>query len=146
MNHNKASIDLVKSLLLEKAMKESTPKKFSGPMYEAAEIIEQLEGQVEQLKAQALIEDYDNCFASVCVSAVRYALGRRTYIVSDVCGFITPLLGILETNTLKVMYKDIADAEAVEGLGDRTIDEPIWMNLKEKIRIVLSTRKEEPTP
>lgn len=61
--------------------------------------------------------------------AVRYALGRRTYAVSDTCSFISPLVPYLDDRTLCCMLRDIEEQEnRPAGYGDEC-DEEDWLNL-----------------
>ena len=119
MKHNNFAINLVKQNLIEKAMKDSTPKKYSVPMFEAAEII-------GQLQERTIDPEGDN-FGAVLNCAVRYSLGRRSYMPSLVIDFITPLLPKLSLKTLAVMENDIREAIAREDLGDPLIDAPKWV-------------------
>lgn len=48
-------------------------------------------------------------FGAVCNCAVRYCLGRRTYMPSLVCGYITPFLPEMSDNTLACFERDIAE-------------------------------------
>ena len=62
-------------------------------------------------------------FCLVCICAVRYCLGRRTYAPGTVMGFIKPILPALDDKTLYVMARDIAEAD---NFGDAEIDAPMW--------------------
>lgn len=76
------------------------------------------------------ILDYDG-FWQVCISAFRYALGRRTYIVSIVCGFMTPLLALMPDVTLSVLVRDIREhgrPDEQKAYGD-DCDYNEWMRL-----------------
>ena len=66
---------------------------------------------------------------SIIVCAVRYACGRKTYMPSIVCGFITPLIPSLTNKTLSVICGDIVSAAEHGGLGDAMIDAPLWRKL-----------------
>ena len=46
-------------------------------------------------------------FESILLCAVRYAIGRRTYIPSRVIDYITPLLPYLSDNILKLIVNEI---------------------------------------
>lgn len=59
-------------------------------------------------------------FCLVCICAVRYCLGRRTYMPWSVMSFIKPVLPALDDKTLYVMARDIAETD---NLGDA---ETIW--------------------
>ena len=58
-----------------------------------------------QLLAITLSEDKD--FELICISAVRYALGRRTYIVGVVCDFVKRYIKLLSDKSIYVLIADI---------------------------------------
>ena len=69
----------------------------------------------------------DNHFECVLVSAVRYCIGRRTYMPEAVTGWIMGHCGgKLSAKTVYVMERDIDEAH---GLGDRC-DEETWMRFR----------------
>lgn len=70
------------------------------------------------------IPDQNNDFGAVLICAVRYCIGRQTYMPGLVIDFIRPLLPKLGSNTLAVMEKDIIEADS---LGDERIDQPRWL-------------------
>lgn len=49
------------------------------------------------------------------ISAVRYAMGRRTYIVNWTVSYIMPLISDMDTKVLHIMKRDYEDAAS---LGD----------------------------
>ena len=57
-------------------------------------------------------------FGSICVCAVRYALGRNTYMPSVVCGFVKPLLDRIEPKAISVMLRDVDEAISCPDLSD----------------------------
>lgn len=61
--------------------------------------------------------------------AMRYAIGRRTYVVSDVCEFFLDKLYEWSNNCLMQAIKDVDSAMS---LGDEKIDMPEWLNLRKK--------------
>lgn len=74
-------------------------------------------------------------FETILICAVRYAIGRQTYMPSIVIGYIRPLIGELNTNTLRVMERDVREAGYY---GHETIDKPDWVrflkNLQEEMK------------
>ena len=72
-------------------------------------------------------------FESVLICAVRYCIGRRTYMPSTVIRYIIPLLSSLSSTSLSCMRRDIEEAERINSLGDENIDKPLWISFKEKI-------------
>ena len=65
--------------------------------------------------------------SAMLVSAVRYALGRRTYILNWTCEFISNNLHLITDNDKQVMIRDINDQERF-GYGDEC-DKADWLNL-----------------
>lgn len=72
--------------------------------------------------------------SAMMISAERYALGRRTYIVQWTCEFIGNNLHLLSEDHKKVMIKDIEDAWYY---GDKC-DEYCWKELLKKLEGVRS--------
>ena len=78
-------------------------------------------------------------FGTVLNCAVRYAIGRRTYMPGLVIDFIHPLLPFIDDNTLWVLDKDIEEAARIS-LGDPIIDEPVWKSFHESVKNELRAR------
>ena len=64
-------------------------------------------------------------FGTVCGCAVRYSLGRQTYMPSLVQQFVIRNLNLIDGNSLAVMVRDVKEAPSY---GNETIDKPGWMN------------------
>lgn len=79
----------------------------------------------------------DDDFGEMMNWAVRYALGRRTYAVSQTCRYIKRVLPYLDYRTLSVIVMDIKEHEDESspfyGLGD-ACDVADWMSLKEAVQ------------
>ena len=83
-------------------------------------------------------------FESILVCAVRYAIGRKSYMPSMVIDYITPLLPYLSEDVLKLIANEITEHEAYEGgLGDEKIDKPYWLDFLRKIRLEIGGRNEK---
>ena len=82
-------------------------------------------------------------FETILLCAVRYAIGRRTYIPSLVIDYITPLLPYLSEDVLKLIVNEIVQRYTYEGaLGDEKIDKPYWEQFLRKIRLEMGGRNE----
>lgn len=81
-----------------------------------------------QIKFNGKAED----ISMILVSAERYALGRRTYIVDWTCEIIDKNMHLLSEKDKKVMIRDIEQAYSY---GDEC-DKQDWMKLLEKLRKV----------
>lgn len=84
----------------------------------------------------------DKNFETILLCAVRYAIGRKTYMPSLVIDYITPLLSYLSYNTLGLIANDITEyGKYYGGLGDDKIDRPYWEQFLQKIRAEMEKRK-----
>lgn len=87
--------------------------------------------------------EIDKNFETILLCAVRYAIGRRTYIPSLVIDYITPLLPYLSEDVLKLIADEIIEHYTYEGaLGDEKIDKPYWIEFLRKIRLEIGGRHE----
>lgn len=73
---------------------------------------------------------------SILICAVRYCLGRETYMPHLVIGFIVPLIPHLENRVLSVMTRDIREAPSY-GMD---CDEKAWMDFLCKLCIEAEKR------
>ena len=90
--------------------------------------------------------EIDKNFETILLCAVRYAIGRQTYIPSRVIDYITPLLPYLSEDVLKLIANEITEHDTYEGgLGDEKIDRPYWLNFKRKILAEMERRGNEDT-
>ena len=89
------------------------------------------------------LDPSDDDFGLVLNSAVRYALGRRTYLPHTVISFITPLLPQLTYRTLSCLNRDIEEAIRLNGLGDEKIDEPAWKAFYDNVKQEIEDRREK---
>ena len=69
---------------------------------------------------------YDNDFGCIINSAVRYSLGRSSYMPSTTVRFVLRNLLVLDTRTIVVMIRDIDREIADEKLPYRDV----WLSLK----------------
>ena len=79
---------------------------------------------VKQIK----VDPRDDDFGAVLNCAVRYAIGRRTYMPSIVVGFILPLVPELTDKTLWCFQQDIMESQYRNALGD-DCDAEQWCRL-----------------
>lgn len=59
--------------------------------------------------SERTVDPTNDDFGAVCNCAVRYCLGRRSYMPSLVCRYIIPLLPELTDKTLDCFERDIAE-------------------------------------
>lgn len=94
--------------------------------------------------ATPTIDLADDDFGCVLNCAVRYAIGRQTYMPHLVIDFITPLLPYLNNRTLWCFDQDVTNAKWEGGYGNPDIDEANWMNFLAAVREERIKRGEEP--
>lgn len=97
-----------------------------------------MEETVYDFKPQ--IDLYDDDFGAVLNCAIRYCIGRQSYMPSLVVGYIKPLLPYLNRRTIYTMWNDIRSADSC---GDPVIDEPMWMNFLQDLVEELDKRDGE---
>lgn len=89
----------------------------------------------------------DDKFSVICLCAMRYALGRQTYMPGLVQEFIRAHILDIDNGTIEVMIRDIDEADhirtyrtdsdtpyTVDGLGDTKIDRPGWERFREFLK------------
>lgn len=84
---------------------------------------------------------------SMIIYALRYALGRRTYAVSDVCDHIRTYQKHLSTECIENIIRDINRElkhyhDMGMSLGD-TFDEQDWIQLRDVLAVELALRGEK---
>lgn len=94
-------------------------------------VLEDCAGGITDGKRFLDVSDED--FGTALICAVRYSLGRRSYMPGLVIRFIRPLLPYLCDRAIYVMIQDIASPYG--GYGDPTIDEPLWISFLDELMI-----------
>lgn len=82
-------------------------------------------------------------FECVLTAAMRYSLGRQTYMPSVVVGYITPLIPKLSDKFLYVAMRDIDEQRGrrEKALSDPAVVKPVWDEYYKKIKIEYERRK-----
>ena len=89
-------------------------------------------------KTKLNIDLDDDNLGAIFNCAIRYCIGRRTYMPKLVTDFITPLLPHLSNKALGCMERDLLDAAY---FGDESIDTPIWMMFNANVEYEVRRRK-----
>ena len=99
------------------------------------------EGKDDLVLCPAKWFDYylDNDFGCIINSAVRYSLGRSSYMPSTTIRFVLKHLMIMDTRTITVMIRDIEMAFADENLPYRDS----WLSFKLALEDRLQTIQEK---
>ena len=87
-----------------------------------------------------MIDPRDDDFGAICNCAVRYAVGRRTYMPSLVTDFITPHLGELSDKTLWCFQRDLKERKngSFDFLDE--FDKTNWMDFLDAVNKEIEDR------
>ena len=111
-----------------------------------AKFAEALECSVEDLKSDApkgMVYPASDDFGAVCNCAVRYCLGRRSYMPNLVCRYIISLLPELTDKTLDCFERDIAERKRTGfDFGD-SCDYETWDAFYKAVCKEIEGRKEQ---
>ena len=91
----------------------------------------------------APIDIKDKDFGALLICAVRYCLGRQTYMPELIIDYITPLLPHISDNTLRCIETDLSHPKLYGGFGHEKIDEPIWIKFRCNVQEEIQRRKEK---
>ncbi len=83
----------------------------------------------------------DDEFEQILISAERYALGRRTGIVSLTIRYILLLLSRLTDGTLTTILRDMDEQERLGKSFGMDFDEAEWKRLRKAIKKEMENRK-----
>ena len=111
-----------------------------------AKFAEALQCSVNDLKSdvpKGTVDPTNDNFGAVCNCAVRYCLGRRSYMPSLVFGYITPLLPELTDKTLDCFERDISERKRTDfDFGD-SCDYETWDAFYKAVYKEIEGRKEQ---
>ena len=79
---------------------------------------------------------------SIYICAVRYCMGRQTYMPSVVVSALKPELKDMSKNALAVMLKDCEEQESRNLWGSEIIDKPLWIEWKRLLEEEMKRRKD----
>ena len=102
---------------------------------------------MSRAKKPVSAEEFDHDLFTIAICAVRYALGRETYMPGLVQEFIMRHPDMISENARTVMLRDIDEADKIseyklsdgstmkiDGLGSTTIDRPGWLRFRDWLR------------
>lgn len=79
---------------------------------------------------------------SIYICALRYCMGRQTYMPSLVVSALKPELPKLDKKTLVVMLRDCEEQEKGNIFGSEIIDKPLWLQWRKSLEEEIERRKE----
>lgn len=109
---------------------------------------------MKQSNKKPAIDLQDDNFTCVLTAALRYTIGRETYMPMLVTDFIRPLLPHLTDKALYLFEREIREAgdfaerafgDRDKAYGDPTIDKPTWDKFYADVVAEQERRKNETT-
>ena len=104
------------------------------------------DGQIHKYKAKGgTVRTYEmgeirqEDFATLCICAIRYCHGRKTYMPSLVMEIVGRHLSELSDRDIKVMYDDCRFMNQSD-YGDEIIDKPNWLLWEKTLRKEMERR------
>ena len=94
---------------------------------------------------QPKIDLTDDDFTCILVSAIRYTIGRESYMPKLVTDYIRPLLPYLTDKALFLFERDIREQGNMDyerAYGDPLIDKPTWDRFYADVVAEIDKRKE----
>ena len=88
-----------------------------------------------------MIEIDKENFGTLCIGAIRYCHGRRTYMPSLVMEIVGQHLSELSDRDIKVMYDDCRFMN-ISDYGDEVIDKPNWLLCEKTLKKELKRRED----
>ena len=111
-----------------------------------AKFAKALECSVDDLRSDApkgMVDPANDDFGAVCNCAVRYCLGRRSYMPSLICRYIIPLLPELTDKTLDCFERDIAERKRTGFDFGNSCDYETWDAFYKAVCKEIEGRKHE---
>ncbi|MBO7728780.1 MAG: hypothetical protein J6S50_09750 [Oscillospiraceae bacterium] len=81
-------------------------------------------------------------FGTVLICAIRYTMGRQTYMPSLVRDFVRPFLPSLCDKTIEVMIQDCDFQRRNDLYGNEQIDKPKWIEWERELKSEKARRKQ----
>ena len=73
-------------------------------------------------------------FGTLCICALRYCMGRQTYMPSLVREIVRSVLSKFSDKDIRVMLDDCEFQESCDLFGDPKIDKPGWLAWREELQ------------
>lgn len=91
-------------------------------------------------ETKIMLDDED--MGTLCICALRYCMGRETYMPSLVIGICTGLLPTFDDRDLYVMLRDCEFVFESRRWGDDYIDRPTWEQWVERLKEEMARRED----
>ena len=82
----------------------------------------------------------EEVFGTLAICAVRYCMGRQTYMPSAIRSIVRPHLKELADNDIGVLINDCENQRSHGSYGDEIIDKPGWIKWEQELKAERSRR------
>ena len=79
----------------------------------------------------------------LCICAIRYAMGRMSYMPDMIRSIVQPLLSELSDRDIRVMHDDCKFQANVNMWGDERIDKPGWLQWEQELKAEKARREKD---
>ena len=97
--------------------------------------------RIRKMKKKIAFEQDD--LGTLCICAIRYCMGRQTYMPDLVREIVRPLLPSLTDKDISIMLDDCDYQAKYDLYGDEQIDKPGWIRWKVELVDEIKNRREE---
>ena len=80
-------------------------------------------------------------FATLAICALRYSMGRQTYMPDLVRSIVKQKLPEISDKDLSVMIEDCSFQRKIDAYGDPVIDKPGWLKWEQTLLAEMRARK-----
>lgn len=71
--------------------------------------------------------------STLCICALRYSMGRKTYMPKTVIEICEKYIAEFDDSTILTMLHDCVQQEEEQKYGDERIDKPLWVSWRRRL-------------
>ena len=105
-------------------------------------VVYDLKNEIDHMPTVNPINGGSRDFATLCICAIRYCFGRKTYMPSLVQEIVLDNVDKISDNDLDLIIRDVEEMEEWD-YGDPVIDKPNWVRFREEMKEEREKRKNE---
>lgn len=126
---------------IEACTKEKIPLSDELPEKVIRALPKKNQERIRDMKKKVSFEQ--DALGTLCICAIRYCMGRQTYMPDLVREIVRPLLPSLTDKDISIMLDDCDYQARYDLFGDEQIDKPGWIRWKDELLDEIRNRREE---
>lgn len=88
------------------------------------------------------VEGENRDYATLCICAIRYCFGRKTYMPGLVQNIVLKNIDRISDDDLNIILRDLEGMSEFD-YGDQIIDKPHWLNFYDELKLEHNRRSSE---